>query len=101
MNADTGAVQEGPADQQGSLVQQKKTLLEKGNALYKSGNYLEALTFYDKVLTLDREYAKAWNNRSLALSKLGREQEASESRNQFLALQSSGQHPAPPATGPK
>lgn len=101
MNGDAGALRGGPADQQGSIMHQKKTLLDKGNALYKSGNYKEALALYDSVLALDREYAKAWNNRSLALSKLGREQEASESRKRFLALQSPGQDPAPSAPRPK
>lgn len=76
-------------------MQDKKAFLDNGNGYYKSGRYNEALEMYDRALQIDRGYAKAWNNRSLALSKLGREQEASDSRNQFLALQSPGHNPVP------
>lgn len=96
-NGGVKPVRDGPADVQENGMHQKKTLLEKGNAFYKSGHYQEALEMYDRALALDREYAKAWNNRSLALSKLGREQEASDSRNHFLALQGSVQNPGAPA----
>jgi len=82
---------------QGMGVQQKKTLFERGNAYYKSGQYQEALEMYDQAIRIDREYAKAWNNRSLVLKKMGREREALESRDRFLALQNSGQRsPSPP-----
>lgn len=84
-----------PGGQQGNEMQDKKAFLDNGNGYYKSGRYNEALEMYDRALQIDREYAKAWNNRSLALSKLGREQEASDSRNQFLALQSPGHNPVP------
>lgn len=66
---------------------QKRECLEKGNACYKSGKFLEALEMYDRAIQADPEYAKAWNNRSLVLQKLGRNDEARESRNRYLALQ--------------
>ncbi|OPY40873.1 MAG: Tetratricopeptide repeat protein [Methanoregulaceae archaeon PtaU1.Bin222] len=83
----------GPGTQE-AKVPHKKTLLEKGNAFYKSGRYQEALEMYDQAIRIDGEYAKAWNNRSLVLKKMGREREALESRDRFLALQDSSQRPS-------
>lgn len=80
---------------QGMGVQEKKILLDKGNAYYKSGRYQEALGMYDQAIRIDGEYAKAWNNRSLVLKKMGREREALESRDRFLALQDSPQRSSP------
>jgi tetratricopeptide (TPR) repeat protein len=77
------------ADPREIEAQQKKSWLEKGNAFYKSGQYQKALEMYDQALRIDPQYVKAWNNRSLVLGKLGREREASDSRERFQALQKS------------
>lgn len=69
------------------IEEQKRSFLERGNAHFKAGQYAKALEMYDQALSVDSSYAKAWNNRSLALQKLGRSQEAADSRQRFLALQ--------------
>lgn len=76
-----------PGSPEVQAEEKKRSFLERGNAHFKAGQYAKALEMYDKALSLDSSYAKAWNNRSLALQKLGRNREAADSRQRFLALQ--------------
>ncbi len=76
-----------------------KLWLEKGNALYKSGQYQKALEMYDYAIRIDQQYSKAWNNRSLVLKKMGREKEASDSRERYLVLQNAGSGKSPSSPG--
>ena len=59
---------------------------DKGNALYNSGKYEEALQICEKVLDLDPKYLNAWYNKGIVLSKLGRSEEALQAYNQVLDL---------------
>lgn len=76
-----------PGSPEVQTEEKKRSFLERGNAHFKAGQYAKALEMYDQALSLDSSYAKAWNNRSLALQKLGRNREAADSRQRFLALQ--------------
>lgn len=77
-----------PGSSPGSpLVQaeeQKRSFLERGNAHFRAGQYVKVLQMYDQALSLDSIYVKAWNNRSLALQKMGRNREAADSRQRFF-----------------
>ncbi|MEM2124057.1 MAG: tetratricopeptide repeat protein [Methanolinea sp.] len=70
--------------------EEKKGYLERGNAFFRAGQYERAVEMYDRALSIDGAYAKAWHNRALALQKLGRMEEAAESRARFLALRGKG-----------
>ena len=50
-------------------------LIEKGNALFGSGKYEDAINLYDVVL-FDPNYVTALNNKGWALSRMGRHEEA-------------------------
>ena len=51
-------------------------MLNKGNALDKLGKPQEAIVWFDKVLSIDKNDTKAMNNKGNALDKLGKPQEA-------------------------
>jgi tetratricopeptide (TPR) repeat protein len=50
----------------------------QGNGFYNVGNYRDAIYHYDKALEIYPEYAGVWNNKAMALAKLGRTDEAKE-----------------------
>ncbi len=51
----------------------------KGNTLFKSGNFEEALFAFDRSIQIKPNDATAWNNRGLTLVRLNRFSEAVES----------------------
>ncbi|MEE9487653.1 MAG: tetratricopeptide repeat protein, partial [Candidatus Brocadiales bacterium] len=58
----------------------------KGFDLNNSGNYREALLYFDKALEIDPGLAHAWNNKGFALNNLGRYREAVESLDKALEI---------------
>jgi tetratricopeptide (TPR) repeat protein len=48
-----------------------KTLIDKGKAFFKLGNYTEAITYYDKALAIDPKDTKALYYKGAALDSLG------------------------------
>ncbi len=59
---------------------------EKGNGFYKQKNYNEAINCFTTALKIDSKYAPAWNNLSLALRKIGKNQEAQECQDYYNKL---------------
>jgi len=53
-----------------------------GNRLFEQGSHEEAVQNYSKAIRLNPKYAKAYLNRGIALSMLGREEEASRDLEQ-------------------
>ena len=58
----------------------------QGNINYRQGNYKEALIFYEKGLQVDPHNIDIWNNKGLALVKLGRIEEARQCKMQLKRL---------------
>ena len=58
----------------------------QGNINYRQGDFEQALLFYDKGLKLDPENVDIWNNKGLALVKLGRIKEARQCKMQLKRL---------------
>jgi len=48
----------------------------RGNRALEKQEYHEAIRFYDEALSIDPAYAKAWNNKGVALSKLNQFKDA-------------------------
>jgi tetratricopeptide (TPR) repeat protein len=40
--------------------------------LFKLKRYDEAIRYFDKIIEMDSNYAKVWNNKGAALGSLGR-----------------------------
>jgi tetratricopeptide (TPR) repeat protein len=51
-------------------------LKRKGNSLFFSGNYSEAIKYYEEALAISNNFSEAMNNIGLALDNLGKPQEA-------------------------
>ena len=58
----------------------------QGNINYRQGNYKDALIFYEKGLQVDPDNIDIWNNKGLALVKLGRIEEARQCKMQLKRL---------------
>ncbi len=56
----------------------KAQWLEEGNTLSNLKRYEEALAAYDQAIRLDPNYAVAYNNKGLALERLGKKTEAQQ-----------------------
>jgi tetratricopeptide (TPR) repeat protein len=65
----------------------EKVLIHKGMDRVRRMEYDEALEIFDKVLDMNPEISEAWNNRGVALFRLGRAEEAIESYNRALAIE--------------
>lgn len=82
----------GPSAGTGAAVpaDEPKVWLEKGNALFRQGQFAGAAECYTKALARDPAYAKALNNKALALEKMGRAEEARACRQELSALTAKG-----------
>ncbi|MCK4733511.1 MAG: tetratricopeptide repeat protein, partial [Methanophagales archaeon] len=60
--------------------------LSRGNDFYQSNEYELALKAYDKAIELKPDFAEAWNNRGVALGKLGRYDEALKAHDKAIEL---------------
>ena len=61
-------------------------LIKSGKQLLDSGNYNDALSFFDQALSDDPTNADLWNYKGIALRSLGRYDEASDCYNKSLEL---------------
>ena len=59
---------------------------DKGEALFESGKYEEAIECYDKAIELKNDYTNAYANKAGTLEKLGRDKEAIENYDLALAI---------------
>ena len=62
------------------------TWFDRGNDLYNSQRYEEAIASYDKALEIKPDDHEAWNNRGIALRKLERYSEAIASYDKALEI---------------
>lgn len=65
----------------------EKVLIHKGMDMVRRMQFAEALQTFDKAISLNQEITEAWNNRGVALFRLGRVEEALESYNRALSLE--------------
>lgn len=70
------------------MTQEKETrkLFEKGLEALNKNQYDKALQHFEKVISSDPNNTMAWNNKGVALRKLGRIEEALESYNKALSI---------------
>ena len=61
-------------------------LIQNGVKNLKSGNFDDALSFFEQALLLKPEDPDLWNQKGVALRSLGRYDEASECYNKSLQL---------------
>ena len=61
-------------------------LNQRGILNYNLGEYEKAIADYDKAIELDNDYKWAYQNKSLALNKMGKNKEALEVINQALKI---------------
>ncbi len=66
----------------------EKVLIHKGMDRVRRMEYEEALEIFDRVIEMNPEVPEAWNNRGVALFRLGRAEEAIESCDRSLAIDS-------------
>ena len=62
-------------------------LIKSGKQLLDSGNYNDALSFFDQALSDDPTNADLWNYKGIALRSLGRYDEALECYNKSLEIE--------------
>ena len=63
-----------------------KALVNRGNALFNSRNYQEALVNFDQAITLNPNSTDAWYGKGITLKNLKRHQEALASFDQVISL---------------
>jgi tetratricopeptide (TPR) repeat protein len=51
-------------------------LKDRGNEYFKGGKFLDAIDCYEKAIAIDQFYKDAWYNKSIALKKIEREDQA-------------------------
>jgi tetratricopeptide (TPR) repeat protein len=82
-----GTVSEGPAaisqepGQEENVVTSAEYLTavqfkDRGNECFKAGKFLDAIDCYEKAIAIDQFYKDAWYNKSIALKKIDREDQA-------------------------
>ena len=62
-------------------------LIKLGKTNLDDGNYINALIFFDKALTLAKDNADVWNLKGVTLRSLGRYEEASDCYKKSLELE--------------
>jgi tetratricopeptide (TPR) repeat protein len=67
-----------------------KRWLEKGNEHFTAGRYPDAIGCYDRALTIDPGYGKAWNNKALAYEKQGNKAESQLCRQKISEITAGG-----------
>jgi tetratricopeptide (TPR) repeat protein len=63
-----------------------KEIMLKGDEHWYKKEYYDAISWYDKAIEIDPNYAKAWINKGMSLSKLGKYQEAIEYLDKAIEL---------------
>jgi len=64
----------------------EKVLIHRGMDKVKRMEYEEALDIFDRVLVMNSQIPEAWNDRGVALFRLGRAEEALECYSRSLAI---------------
>ncbi|MDX1441118.1 MAG: tetratricopeptide repeat protein [Nitrosopumilaceae archaeon] len=67
-------------------------LLEKGKNNMDSGNFQEALSFFEQALLINPQDPDLWNLKGTALRSMGRYEEAIESFNKSLEIEPRNKH---------
>lgn len=67
----------------------------KGNEQFQQGNYLEALSCYEKGIEFDPENSVLWNNIGVSLYKLGKKEEAKKCKEKAKELEQRNQQQKP------
>ncbi|WP_243903063.1 tetratricopeptide repeat-containing S1 family peptidase [Aetokthonos hydrillicola] len=66
--------------------EEPENFFNKGNSLFDSQRYEEAIAAYDKAIAIKPDYAYAWNNRGNALGELKRYEEAIAAYDKAIAI---------------
>jgi len=69
------------------VLQKAESLLQQGNNYLDAQRYQDALTAYDKAITIKANSVDLWINRGDALASLGRNEEALTSYEKAIAIQ--------------
>lgn len=67
-------------------MEQIKELVLKGCTLLESGNFEDALAYFEQALLLNQNDPELWNFKAVALRSLGRYEEALECFNKSLQI---------------
>lgn len=67
-------------------------LVEMGKNNMESGNFQEALSFFEQALLTNPQNADLWNLKGTALRSMGRYEEAIESFNKSLEIEPRNKH---------
>jgi Flp pilus assembly protein TadD len=67
-------------------VGQIKELVLKGHTLLESGNFEDALAYFEQALLLNQNDPELWNFKAVTLRSLGRYEEALECFNKSLQI---------------
>jgi Flp pilus assembly protein TadD len=73
-------------------VEQIKELVLKGRTLLESGNFEDALAYFEQALLLNQNDPELWNFKAVALRSLGRYEEALECFNKSLQIDPRDKH---------
>jgi tetratricopeptide (TPR) repeat protein len=65
-----------------------RQLFDRGNILFDSDNYTEAIATYEQAVAINPQLHEAWYNRGVALASLGRYEDAIESSTRLWRLNS-------------
>jgi tetratricopeptide (TPR) repeat protein len=63
-------------------------LVTQGLSLFKLGRYEEAISFFDRAISIKSDYYEAWYNRGICLFRLGRYEEAIRSYDEVVNIKS-------------
>lgn len=73
-------------------MEQIKELVLKGRTLLESGNFEDALAYFEQALLLNQNDPELWNFKAVALRSLGRYEEALECFNKSLQIDPRDKH---------
>ncbi|CAD8166212.1 unnamed protein product [Paramecium pentaurelia] len=68
------------------MMREAERLLQEGVALHNLNEYQEAIECYDKAISMNPKYDKAWYNKGLALNNLNKYQEAFECYDKAISI---------------
>jgi len=73
-------------------VEQIKELVLKGKNFLESGNFEDALGYFEQALLLNQSDPELWNFKAITLRSLGRYEEALECFNKSLEIDPRDKH---------
>lgn len=73
-------------------MEQIKELVLKGHAFLESGNFEDALGYFEQALLLNQNDPELWNFKAVTLRSLGRYEEALECFNKSLKIDPRDKH---------